>query len=372
MQEPLSVRCRPKKLSDVIGQEVVTTSLTNAFNKDNLHHAYLFEGSKGIGKTTSARILAAMENCENGPTLEPCAGCDNCRQIFAGKSYDVKEIDAASNRGIDDIRDLKKELVNCPIHSRTKYVIIDEAHSLTSIAAESLLKLIEEPPSHVRLVLCTTEPHALKDTIHSRCLVFPFVKVSWYEIYEYIMDVAKKEDIKIEDNAAKLIAKRAKGSVRDSLQHLQFVSDFCGDNEVTVEAAQKALGVIDESLYFELIETIMNSDVPNSMLLINKLMVNGRNSEQIIKGLEEHLRNLLTVNACKQQVSGLGFTEEEIKRYSHQGKSAPPVLVSSMLGMVTEIQRAISYNMDAQYQLENFVVKTLIERVKQKRDSKKT
>jgi DNA polymerase III subunit gamma/tau len=369
---PLPNKYRPKKFTDMIGQEVVTKTLTNAFNSGNLHHAYIFEGQFGSGKTTSARILAAMENCEEGPSLEPCGVCKNCKDIFAGKSYDVKEIDAASNRGVDDVRDLKKEIANCPIYSKTKYIIFDEAHSLTGIAAEALLKSIEEPPPHVRFILCTTEAFALKPTIHSRCIVFTFNKVSWFEICEHLVSIAKKEGVDADEDALKLIAKKSKGSVRDSLQNLQFAIDFCGEEKITLDAVQQVLGVVDDSSYFELIETMMIPDVPKAMLLINQLMVKGKNAEQIIKGLEEHLRNLLTINACRQKVEGLGFTEEEIKRYAHQGKIAPPILVSFMLDMIIDIQRALTYNMDTQYQLENFVIKTLIERARQKPKPKKS
>lgn len=369
--EPLSVRYRPKKFSDVVGQEVAVKTITNAFKDKNLHHAYIFEGQYGCGKTTSARILAAMENCKEGPTLEPCGKCTNCIEIFSGKSLDIKEIDAASNRGVDDIRQIKDDIRYSPMQCRTKYVILDEAHSLTAVAAEALLKSIEEPPPHVRFILCTTEAFALKPTIHSRCQTLQFTKVSWHQIYGHLVNVARQENMSFEEEALKLAAKRSKGSVRDSLQNLQALKDFSGADKITLDAAQKALGSISESVYFDLVSHIMTPDVPKAMLKINDLVVTARNSEQIIKGLEEHLSNLLVIAACKENVAGLGFTEDEVKRYANQAQTARPIIVSKMLSMLIDVQRAVSLNLDIQNYLEKFVVDSIIEKAKLTKDSKK-
>ena len=243
---PFSLKYRPKKLDDIIGQEVVVQTLKNSFTSKNLHHAYILEGNTGSGKTTIARIMAAMENCEKGLTLEPCGICQNCREIFDGSSIDVKEIDAASNRGIDDIRALQKEIHFSPINCRVKYIILDEAHSLTGVAAESALKMIEEPPSNVRFILCTTEPEALKPTIHGRCINFNFSKISWMELYNHLVNICKLESIQYDDDAIKMMAKASKGSARNSLQNLQTVAEFAGSNKIIADSVSKSLGVIDE------------------------------------------------------------------------------------------------------------------------------
>ena len=178
---------------------------------------------------------------------------EKMEQIFTGNSFDVKELDAASHRSVDDIRSIHKDLYQTPIQCRFKYVIIDEVHSLTNIAEEAALKMIEEPPDHTRFILCTTDPHKLKDTIHSRCILWAFNKVSWTEIYNHLCNIAKKENLEYEEMALKTMAKMAKGSVRDSLQNLQTVVNYVGSDKITDQQTREALGTIDEKLYFDLV-----------------------------------------------------------------------------------------------------------------------
>ena len=248
MANPLSVKYRPHTLEDVVGQDVVVQQIRNSFKNNMLHHAYVFCGPYGNGKTTMARIMAAMENCEHGPTLTPCGKCKNCKAIFAGKSIDVKEIDAASNRSIDDIKDLKNETAMATIQARTKYIILDEAHSLTPQAAEAALKLIEEPPPGVRFILATTNPEKLKDTVLSRCIMVNFKKVDWYDIYQNLEKVAKMEGVKVEEEALKIAAKGAKNSVRSSLQNLQKLIQFSDTDIITADDARLCLDFVDEQI----------------------------------------------------------------------------------------------------------------------------
>ena len=285
MLTPFALKYRPKSLSEIVGQEVAVQTLTNSFKNSSWHHAYILEGNLGCGKTSVARIMAAMENCENGRTMEPCGECKNCKDIFSGKSLDVKELDAASNRSIDDIRDLKKEAQFAPMACRIKYFILDESHSLTGKAAEAALKFIEEPPNNVRILLCTTDPQMLKDTIHSRCITLNFEKVSWLDLNGHILNISKQESIDIDEDAAKVISKTAKGSVRNALQNLQTVLSFTGGDHISSEIVQKVLGSIDEAEFYELIKNIVEINVASSVLTLDRLMVKGKNPDNIIKGV---------------------------------------------------------------------------------------
>jgi DNA polymerase III subunit gamma/tau len=212
---------RPQTFADLVGQEHVTETLANAIKKDRVVHAYIFSGARGVGKTTAARILAKALNCVNGPTAEPCGVCDSCKEIAAGSSLDVIEIDAASNRGIDQIRELREMVRYAPAASRSKVVILDEAHMLTGEASNALLKTLEEPPERMIFVMATTQPEDLEDTIRSRSQHFHFRALTFNEITDRLKYIATKENLKIEDGALAVIARMAEGSMRDALSLLE-------------------------------------------------------------------------------------------------------------------------------------------------------
>lgn len=364
INEPLSIRYRPKKLSDVIGQPVVVKAFQNAFKHKNLHHAYILAGKFGTGKTTVARIIAAMENCVKGCTQEPCGECKNCIQIFEGSSFDVKEMDAASNRGVDDIRQLKQVIYQSPLECRTKYIIIDEAHSLTREGAEAALKMIEEPPEKVRFILATTDPHKLKDTIHSRCIMWKFNEVSWIEMYEHLKNIATQENISYDDDALKICAKNARGSVRNSLQNLQTVLNYSGGGRIEIGEAKEALGAIDEKMYFDLIDSIAQCDASKALYYINQLLIDGKEVGLILNGLNTHISHLLKARMLKKDLSQFSFSEEESKRYCDQSDtmlSGHALLM--MMKQLREISFGINYNLDPQAELEEFVI-TAIQEVK--------
>ena len=221
---------RPQTFADLVGQEHVTETLANAIKKDRVAHAYIFSGARGVGKTTAARILAKAMNCVNGPTAEPCGVCDSCKEIAAGSSLDVIEIDAASNRGIDQIRELREMVRYAPAASRSKVVILDEAHMLTGEASNALLKTLEEPPDRVIFVMATTQPEDLEDTIRSRSQHFHFRALTFNEITDRLKYIASKENLKIEDGALAVIARMAEGSMRDALSLLEQARAYCGDD----------------------------------------------------------------------------------------------------------------------------------------------
>lgn len=366
---PYSIKYRPHKLDDVIGQDVVVQSLTNAFNNKTLHHAYIFAGKFGCGKTSVARILAAMINCEQGRTMEPCGKCKNCKEIFEGKSLDVKEMDAASQRKIEDIRSLSKEIRCSPVDCATKVVILDEAHSLTGAAAEAALKMIEEPPPHVIFILATTDPHLLKDTIHSRCISLKFQKVNWNVLTKHLEKVSKSEDIEIEANAIKIAAQTAGGSVRNSLQNLQTLVNFAGDDEITADVAKRVLGAIDDSLFFEFVNCIAKTDSIKGIQVIEQIVAAGRNAEDIIDAFHMHLRSLMLARTCGNSMSEFGFSEEDAKRFTHQGNTLGIEVVLEMMSQLVDLNRALTFNLDPQVLLERYLIEMMI--FKRKFDAKK-
>ncbi len=242
---------RPQTFADLVGQEHVTETLANAIQKDRVAHAYIFSGARGVGKTTAARILAKALNCVNGPTAEPCGICDSCKEIASGSSLDVIEIDAASNRGIDQIRELREMVRYAPAAARSKVVILDEAHMLTGEASNALLKTLEEPPERVIFVMATTQPEDLEDTIRSRSQHFHFRALTFNEITERLKYIASKENLKIEDGALAVIARMAEGSMRDALSLLEQARAYCGD-DIQDKAVRDLLGVVPEDALNEL------------------------------------------------------------------------------------------------------------------------
>src|SRR3989475_7390839 len=221
---------RPQTFEDLVGQQHVTETLKNAIKNDRVAHAYIFSGARGVGKTTAARILAKALNCVKGPTPEPCGECTSCREIAAGSSLDVIEIDAASNRGIDQIRELREMVRYAPAASRRKVVILDEAHMLTDEASNALLKTLEEPPERVIFVMATTEPEKLADTIRSRSQHFHFRALTFAEIAGRLEEIGQKDKLRIEPGAMAVIARMAEGSLRAALSPLEQARAVCGDH----------------------------------------------------------------------------------------------------------------------------------------------
>lgn len=362
MTDVLATKYRPKKLADVVGQEVSKTIIENSFNANELHQAYLFCGQMGCGKTSLARILAASENClNNDRSLEPCGKCKNCRNIFTGNSIDVKEMDAASNRGIDEIRALKNEILHAPINARVKYVIIDEAHSLTGQAAEALLKAIEEPPPHVRFILCTTDPHKIIPTIHSRCCVLEFNKVSWFEMFRHLEVVAKNEGVKAEEDALKIIAKNSDNSVRVALQNLEKAINYVNRGDLSKDDAEKSLGFVSEDLYFELLNAISQKNMAEAILSVNKLIQGSNNAEKIFNGLLEHLRKILLIRVCDKDLTLFGISEAEEKKLKDQSSLLEPPLVSRFISILKDTKGGMLVNMDIQTMLEKWSVDAILE-----------
>lgn len=288
---------RPQTFSDLVGQSHVTATLANAIKNNRVAHAYIFSGARGVGKTTAARILAKAMNCVHGPTPEPCGVCDSCKEIASGNSLDVIEIDAASNRGIDQIRELREMVRYAPAASRSKVVILDEAHMLTDEASNALLKTLEEPPDRVIFVMATTQPEDLGDTIRSRSQHFHFRALTFAEITARLTEIAQKENLKIEPGALAVIARMAEGSLRDALSLLEQARAYCGD-VIPDKEVRELLGVVPEDALQELVAAIAEGSADRALGLVHTFQKEGRNLQHFCREAIRHIRNLLIARVC--------------------------------------------------------------------------
>ncbi|GKU77716.1 DNA polymerase III subunit gamma/tau [Paenibacillus sp. L3-i20] len=301
---------RPQTFQDMVGQGHIIQTLQNAIREQRVSHAYLFNGPRGTGKTTTAKVLAKAVNCERGPAVEPCNECDACRGITAGHIMDVIEIDAASNRGIDEIRDIRDKVRYAPSEVRYKVYIIDEVHMLTTEAFNALLKTLEEPPGHVIFILATTEPHKLPATIISRCQRFDFRQVSLEEQSGRLMQICQEEGISADEDAIAYIARLSEGGMRDAISLLEQVSAF-GDNRITLEAAIDVTGGMAADQFYQLAEALRDRNVASVMPLVESLMQAGKSADKCMENLVYYFRDLLVL---KLAPSGAAVTERVVDR----------------------------------------------------------
>ena len=289
-------RWRPQDFDTLVGQQAVKTALSNALASGRIAHAYLFAGPRGTGKTSTARILAKALNCDKGPTAHPCGECVNCERITAGTSMDVFEIDAASNRGIEEIKTLREQLAFAPVNGRYKVYIIDEVHMLTTEAFNALLKTLEEPPAHVIFILATTDPHKIPATIHSRCQRFDFRRVTVEEITDHLAMIAERSGINADREALRLIAIQSEGGMRDALSLL----DQCGvmGEQVTATTVREVLGIVGRETLRELVQAIGKQDLSATLEKLNFLLEQGKDVRQVLTELAEYLRALLLYKAA--------------------------------------------------------------------------
>ncbi|MEO0184374.1 MAG: DNA polymerase III subunit gamma/tau [candidate division WOR-3 bacterium] len=287
-----SLKYRPQNFDELTGQGHIVLSLKGAISSGAIGHAFLFAGPRGVGKTTTARIFAKSLNCINGPTLYPCQECPSCKEITTSRSVDVIEIDGASNRGIDEIRNLRENIKYAPLHGRYKIYIIDEVHMLTPDAFNALLKTLEEPPSNVVFILATTNPAKVPATIISRCQRFVFKRLSISEIVQRLKQIAQKEGLEITDKALYYLALRADGSIRDGESILEQLTSFV-EGKITEEHVFKLVGFLSIDFYIELINQIIHKDLKQMFLLLNKSIEEGADVLEIYKGLIVYLRKIL-------------------------------------------------------------------------------
>jgi len=320
---------RPQSFSEIVGQQHVSRTLENAIRTGRLAHAYIFSGVRGVGKTTTARILAKALNCVQGPTPEPCNQCDSCREIAAGTSLDVIEIDAASNRGIDQIRELREMVRYAAAAARYKVVILDEAHMLTAEASNALLKTLEEPPDKVIFILATTQPEELAETIRSRSQHFHFRALAFGEITQALEGIVQKEELTIEPGALAVMARAAEGSLRDAFSLLEQARAYCGAS-ITDAQVRELLGVVPEEVLDSLVEAVRARSAERVLALVHQLLADGRNLQHFCREAIRHFRNLLVARVCgadsellaatpdqRPQLARVAepFTEEDLTRY---------------------------------------------------------
>jgi DNA polymerase-3 subunit gamma/tau len=314
---------RPQTFEDVVGQERVTRTLQNAIAAGRIVHAYLFCGHRGSGKTTTARILAKCLNCVRGPTPTPDNVCPSCVAIGNGSSLDVIEIDAASNRGIDEIRDLREKVRLVPVAGRYKVYIIDEAHMLTTEAANALLKTLEEPPPHAVLVLVTTEPHRLPTTITSRTQRFDFKRIPQAAIVERLRTIAAAESLEVDDDALHLIARAADGALRDAEGLLDQLNAFCR-GKITKPDVLAVLGVVDEEVAHNLAQAIIDGDAGACLVLAGRLIDEGRDVRQVLRTLVDQFRDLLVVAVMRHAEDLVETTEQRLEALRAQAARLAP------------------------------------------------
>ena len=320
---------RPQRFEEIAGQQHITRTLANAIRAGRIPPAYIFSGQRGVGKTTTARILAKALNCEKGPTAEPCNECRFCRDVTSGSSLDVMEIDAASNRGIDQIRELREMVRYASAGGRYRVVILDEAHQLTDEASNALLKTLEEPPERVLFILATTQPEDLPDTIRSRSQHFHFRSLAFQEIVAALEGIAKKEGLEIDAAGIAVIARAAEGSVRDALSLTEQAVAYSG-NRITGEQVRELLGVVPEEVLDEMMGAIAAHSAERALGLAHRLVAEGRHLQHFVREAVRHVRNLLVarvagaaselVAAPRDERGRIGeqaaqFSEEDLTRF---------------------------------------------------------
>jgi len=308
---------RPQRFEEIAGQQHITRTLENAIRAGRIPPAYIFSGQRGVGKTTTARILAKALNCEKGPTPEPCNECRFCRDVTSGNSLDVMEIDAASNRGIDQIRELRETVRYASAGGRYRVVILDEAHQLTDEASNALLKTLEEPPERVLFILATTQPEELPDTIQSRSQHFHFRSLSFQEIVAALEDIAKKEKLEIDPAGIAVIARAAEGSVRDALSLTEQAIAYCG-NRITGEQVRELLGVVPEEVLDEMMGAIAAQSAERALALAHRLVAEGRHLQHFVREAVRHVRNLLVARVAGAESELVAAPQDERARIREQ------------------------------------------------------
>jgi DNA polymerase III subunit gamma/tau len=349
-------RHRPQSFGEVVGQQHVVRTLSNAVESGRVHHAYLFVGSRGTGKTSMAKILARSLNCVNGPTLTPCGECDSCRTIAAGTSLDVIEMDAASNRSVDDVRDLRERVGYAPAEGHWKVYILDEAHMLTKEAWNAFLKTLEEPPPNTAFVLATTEPQKVMATIVDRCQRFDFQRPTLDQIGEVVNRVASSEGISIDAGAVALISRSASGSFRDALGTLDQLVAFGGDG-ITTDDVIELLGAADAELLFEVTDALAAGDAAATLQCVEKLSRSGRDPGQFARDLIAHLRQLLVARATGAVPESFTVTVAQPERLASQAEAVDDAKLMGGIDALTEAVTNMREGDDPRLSLEVALLK---------------
>jgi len=308
----LARKWRPQNFTDLVGQEHVSRTLANSIRSGRIHHAFLFTGARGVGKTSAARILAKALNCEQGLSDQPCDECTSCKEITAGQGLDVVEIDGASNTGVDDVRELRENIRYLPSRSRYKIFIIDEVHMLSTNAFNALLKTLEEPPAHAKFIFATTEPHKIPVTILSRCQRFDFRKIPLVRVTARLREIADAEQLQVSDRSLGLVARHGEGSMRDALSTLDQVIAFCGD-AVGDDDVQALLGMVDRRLLLDTAEALLQRDSRRALDAVQRVDQLGLSLRQFAKELVELFRAMVIIRVVKEPGELLDLVGDELK-----------------------------------------------------------
>lgn len=314
-----ALKWRPQNFDEIIGQDHVVSTLKSAIQKNRLAHAYLFAGPRGVGKTSTARILAKALNCKDGPTLIPCQKCSSCLEISQGRSLDVIEIDGASNRGIDEIRVLRENVKFSPVNGRYKIYIIDEVHQITADAFNALLKTLEEPPEFVKFIFATTHPHKVIPTILSRCQRFDFRRIPVMEIIAQLERITSEEKIKVDQEVLFAIAKASDGSLRDAESLLDQLVSYA-QGKISLPDVISVLGLVEQDVFFAITDTIIDKDAKASLGLLNEIIDQGKDIGVFLTHLIEHFRNLMVAKVAKADPKLIDLPQDICERLLQQSQ----------------------------------------------------
>ncbi len=350
---------RPKTFGEVIGQEHITKALENQIASGKLGHAYLFTGSRGIGKTSIARIFARAVNCENNQHGSPCGECATCKRLEGENDINVIEIDAASNNRVDDIREIREKVKFLPVGAKYKVYIIDEVHMLTDSAFNALLKTLEEPPAHVIFILATTEVHKLPATILSRCVRFDFRLVSVENLTKLLRDILDKEGISYDDEALKLIASSGEGSVRDTLSIADSICAY-SEGKITKENVLRVLGTTDYDNLIKFYDLMINKNIGDLLAFIDELDRSGKNMAVFVKELSRHARNLLVCATCKEPNAILNLPDEAFEKYMAQTSGVEEKKLISFMQIFGGAENELRYTLSPRLLLETLSLSAMM------------
>lgn len=354
----LARKSRPQRFEEVVGQKPIVRTLRNALQHERVPHALIFSGVRGTGKTTLARIMAKALNCEQGPTPVPCNTCRSCREIATGNSVDLQEVDGASNRGIQEIRDLKEKIRFMPTSSRFKIIIIDEVHMLTTEAFNALLKTLEEPPDHVYFIFATTELHKVPITILSRCQRYELKRVSRQELFHHFQNLAKGEGIEIEEGALQLIVREAGGSVRDGLSLLDQVFSYCG-TKVTLGDVTEVLGLVSQEIIAGIANAILDKDLETALQQLDQIYAFGMNHKRFINEILDWFRNLVVFKVSANASLLLDLPEEEMSLMAETAARYSAQTFMQIFSLLLEPFERAGYSNRPRFQIEMALIRAV-------------